>query len=204
MSDSGFRGKPILAIEPPSLAEIDTYTVQFLWVVLRSCQSPAVRISLANKDWVSLLLNMASPCASKLRQLLSLRILRFLLPLLEPSEVRAWNLQTVSSSDVIQNLLESFVDRIGRAFLLSKTIDTEEKEEKVETEDWEAKTHASVNAQRERNSAPDTDVSIASELVSLSRVLVSSPRWSAAINAVVLPRVLAIVNVPDQIAEVAI
>jgi hypothetical protein len=141
---------------------------------------------------------MAAPSASKLRQLLSLRVLRFLLPLLDPSEVRAWDSQADSSTDVIQSLLESFVDRIGRAFLLSKSMDAEESGESV---DSGAKSN-SISAQRERNSAPDTDVSVASELVSLSRVLVSSPRWSSAINSVVLPRVLAIVDVPDQIAEV--
>jgi len=58
----------------------------FLNLIDSCTQALPVRRMLASKQWMQLLLGLTEPSASKLRQVLALRICRWVLPMISPTD----------------------------------------------------------------------------------------------------------------------
>jgi HECT-domain (ubiquitin-transferase)/Regulator of chromosome condensation (RCC1) repeat/SPRY domain/Kelch motif len=105
--DVGLRGVPAMRTSYPTAAELDLYSNQFLWVLLRCCKSHAVRELLASHQWCSMLLSLTNR-GSLITRILATRIVRLVLPYVSPDEQRAFD--GLGSST---KLLELLLDRIG-------------------------------------------------------------------------------------------
>ncbi len=93
--DGGVSALPVSRLEPPSLGELETYIDQFLFVCLRCVKLGGVRAIFSQPHWVRLFFRLALPSLSsvagstagaglgRMRRLLSMRILRLVLPTLE-------------------------------------------------------------------------------------------------------------------------
>ena len=178
LSQSSFA-PPASASAEPEEGELHEFNCQLLWAILRCCQSAATRRRLAQS--MSLLPVLfrtlaTSPTvsasatrrdqplgAANLSQLLSIRILRHLLPLIHPTSTHMQHL-TAHTQQLSGSLLSSFLSHITRACL--------------------AATRASVTqpfATSKHN--PSVELQLANEYVFLLRTLLASTQWSDAINA---------------------
>eukprot|EP00456_Euglypha_rotunda_P081591 TRINITY_DN7975_c0_g1_i10.p1 TRINITY_DN7975_c0_g1~~TRINITY_DN7975_c0_g1_i10.p1 ORF type:complete len:2203 (+),score=340.71 TRINITY_DN7975_c0_g1_i10:827-6610(+) len=178
--DGGFTGLPPKLEQSISVSELDTYITQFMWVVLRCCHSKQIPELLARSQWFSILLTMTQPSQSKIKQILALRIARFLLPLIQPNDPRIPS----KGKSVGMSFLESFIDRIGAAYVHVKSLE-ERKEREV------------------KNAPQDTESSVASELVALLRVLLRNESWSKLLHMILLERLQRITSVHPKVKETA-
>jgi len=115
----GFHAMPFLATgaagaqQTVTASELDAYINQFLWVVLHCCHSPQVRESVSKSAWVKALLQMTNRSSSKLRQLLAIRICRYILPLVAPTDPRILRATPGGGSSMVTE----FLRRIGLSLL---------------------------------------------------------------------------------------
>jgi len=157
--DVGFLGKPALPLNPPLPAEIDSFSNQLLWVMLRCSTSPSVKDILTTQKWTDTLLNLTRASSSKIRQMLSIRILRSSLPSIEPTDANG----VLKGKG--KELLLQFLERIGYAFLWQRGMGT-------------------VQGKGHRESHPDTELSISSELGSLIRTIMTTEHWKPLVNSI--------------------
>lgn len=95
LQSGGFRGKALTQTEFPSQGELNCFLGQILWLILRCVRSVSVQKILSQKPWLDLLLGWADS-GSPLNQVLSLRICRYLLPGISPTDQR---ITTIFESD---------------------------------------------------------------------------------------------------------
>jgi len=87
LEDVGIRGRPTYQSDFPSVAEMDSFINQFLWIILRCSKSLYVQKILSTRKWLRLILDVLES-GSFMAQLLVLRICRFLLPGISPNDDR--------------------------------------------------------------------------------------------------------------------
>ncbi len=81
----GEHAIPKLRAQPPSVAEMDIYMNQHLWVLARMCRNEAVRERLHRPLWLRLICGLAlDSLVSPQCQFLALKVFRYLLPALSP------------------------------------------------------------------------------------------------------------------------
>lgn len=104
--DVGLRGRPITRQEAPAVGELDAYLNQYLWMLLRCCPFPAVQKILTSRSWIRMILDAAAH-GSPLGRLLAVRICRYILPGISPSDDRlissAFQLPSPTASPTIDN-----------------------------------------------------------------------------------------------------
>jgi hypothetical protein len=175
-NDFGLGGVPKIPCSQetyPPAGEIDAFLNQFLWVLLRCCASGPVRKSLTTPMWARLILSLTDRSASKIRQLLAIRIARHVLPLLNPTDVNG------ALKGEGSQLLTSFLDRIGEGTLRVQSTHTED-----------------------RDSPADTASSVESELISLVRVLLRSPLWESLTASLLLSHLEKVSSVPSSLQTI--
>ena len=170
---------PSSSAAEPEEGELHEFNSQLLWAILRCCQSAATRRRLAQSmSLLPVLLRiLATPPtasstpnrrdqplgAANLSRLLSIRILRHLLPLIHPTSTHMQHL-TAHTQLPSGSLLSPFLSHITRACL--------------------AATRAAITQPFTANKySPSVELLLANECVFLLRTLLASAQWSDAINA---------------------